>query len=713
MCDIYLEGSASPLIPADSVASHLSTIHANMTNRFKLTPIALVLGTLFMVSVQAQSIDRAIIAKQTAPLPEVVVTAPQMSLPLTVVTDPKAPRQPVPAHDGADYLKTIPGFSVVRKGGTDGDPVFRGMAGSRLNIAMDGQQILGGCGGRMDPPTAYIFPAEYDSITLIKGPQTVLYGPGSSAGTVLFERSTQRVAPGLALNSSIMAGSFGRHDEVSRARYSLSDFYAEAGATRSHSDDYHDGDGRPVHSSYTRWSGRAAFGWTPDNNTLLELSVAKSDGRAAYADRGMDGARFARSSIGLKFQKRNLSPMIRKVEAQIYLNYIDHVMDNYSVRSPARDSMLMAMNPDRTTQGGRAAITLNLSDTMQLVTGFDMQSNVHTSRMGMGMTPEAVSYQNSPRVADARFQNVGLFGELTQHLGKNENSRIITGLRTDFWQASDERKSSANSGNITHRNDALRSGFTRFEHDLTGSPTTLYAGIGIAERFPDYWELISKQSATGTSAFGIRPEKTTQLDIGALYQSGPWNLTASAFYSHVNDFILIQSGVTKRPKTDISISRNIEASTWGGEIGATYALNQQWKLDGSLNAVRGDNLTDKTPLAQMPPLESKFGLTFDNHIWSLASMVRSVAAQKRFDLHKGNIAGQDLGASSGFTIFSINAGWKPRKDVLITSGIDNITNKVYAEHLSRSGTPLPGYEQTSRINEPGRMIWVKAQFEIK
>ncbi|QRX82580.1 TonB-dependent copper receptor [Glaciimonas sp. PAMC28666] len=688
-----------------------------MTNRLKLTPVAFILGALFLTNVQANSLADSLntvrTAEQSTPLPEVVVTAPQMSAPLTVVTDPKAPRQPVPAHDGADYLKTIPGFSVVRKGGTDGDPVLRGMAGSRLNIATDGQQILGGCGGRMDPPTAYIFPAEYDKITVIKGPQTVLYGPGNSAGTVLFERDTRRAQPGIKSNTSIMTGSFGRHDEVASVRYSLSDFYAEAGATRSHSDDYRDGNGNSVHSSYTRWSSRAAFGWTPDDNTLLELSVAKSDGQAAYADRGMDGARFARSNIGLKFQKRNLSPMVKKVEAQIYRNYIDHVMDNYSVRSPLPGSMLKAMNPDRTTEGGRAAITLNLGDTTQLVTGFDMQRNAHTTRMGMGSNPNTVSYKNGPRVPDARFEDIGLFGELTQHMGKNENSRIITGLRTDFWRAVDERKSSANTGNVTHRNDMLRSGFTRYEQDLTTIPMTLYAGVGIVERFPDYWELISKQSANSTSAFGTKPEKTMQLDIGGLYQSGPWNVTASAFYSQVKDFILIQSNVNKGSATGISIARNIAATTWGGEIGAAYALNKDWKLDGSLNTVRGNNRTDNTPLAQMPPLEGKFGLTFDNQIWSLATMMRTVAAQKRFDLNKGNIAGQDLGASAGFTVFSVNVGWKPRKDLLITAGIDNIANKVYAEHLSRRGAVLPGYDQTARINEPGRTIWLKAQFELK
>jgi len=46
-----------------------------------------------------------------------VITAVAPSSPLTVVTNPKDPRQPVPASDGADYLKTIPGFSAIRAGG--------------------------------------------------------------------------------------------------------------------------------------------------------------------------------------------------------------------------------------------------------------------------------------------------------------------------------------------------------------------------------------------------------------------------------------------------------------------------------------------------------------------------------------------------------------------------------------------------------------------
>ncbi|PKG08347.1 TonB-dependent copper receptor, partial [Pseudomonas aeruginosa] len=134
---------------------------------------------------------------------------------LTIVTNPKEPRQPVPASDGADYLKTIPGFAVIRNGGSNGDPVLRGMFGSRLNILTNGGMMLGACPNRMDAPTSYISPETYDKLTVIKGPQTVLWGPGASAGTILFEREPERFGElGSRVNASLLAGSNGRFDKV-------------------------------------------------------------------------------------------------------------------------------------------------------------------------------------------------------------------------------------------------------------------------------------------------------------------------------------------------------------------------------------------------------------------------------------------------------------------------------------------------------------------
>jgi iron complex outermembrane receptor protein len=672
------------------------------------------------VVVVALALSPLAYAEQNLVIDEVVVTAPTMAQPLVVKTDPRKPRQPVPAHDGADYLKTIPGFSVIRKGGTDGDPVLRGMAGSRLNILLDGEQILGGCGGRMDPPTAYVFPASYDLITVLKGPQTVLYGPGNSAGTVLFERTINRAEQvGTKAHGSLMLGSFGRNDEMLDAKTGSENAYLRAGATRSQANDYQDGNGTAVHSAYNRWSGNAALGWTPDDNTRLELSLAKSDGTAAYADRGVDGSKFARDNVGVKFNKQHIGGVLDGIEAQVYYNYVDHVMDSYSLRNGGNPAgMMAAMNPDRKTTGGRLVGTLQLAEASQFKVGLDTQNNIHTNRSGAA--PGYMGdYTQKARAKDAEFNNLGVFGELLQGVGAG--SRVIAGLRADSWQATDYRMSiSRGMGSVANptlnqaRKETLPSGFARYEQDVSGA-STVFVGLGRITRAPDYWELFNKESLTTASSFNTNAEKTTQLDAGLSYREGALSGSVSAFYSKIADFNLIQSNVNKGTMmmpSYVTVTRNVDATTYGAEAGMAYQLAESWKLDGSLAYVRGSNDTDGTALGQIPPLEARIGAGYDDKVWSFGALLRGVAAQDSFAQNQGNIAGQDIGASSGFAVFSLNGGWRAHKSVQVTAGVDNVFNKAYAEHISRAGAMVSGFTQTTRVNEMGRNIWIKSNFEF-
>ncbi len=81
--------------------------------RFSLSPLATVMTMMITLPAFAQAEDgheghQNSVATLDDPS-VMVVTAPAIS-PLTIVTSPKTPRQPVPASDGSDYLKTIPGF---------------------------------------------------------------------------------------------------------------------------------------------------------------------------------------------------------------------------------------------------------------------------------------------------------------------------------------------------------------------------------------------------------------------------------------------------------------------------------------------------------------------------------------------------------------------------------------------------------------------------
>ncbi len=686
------------------------TSSASCFARFKRIPLAAALAVAF----PAFAADAGTAAvDEPASLARVVVTAPAMDAPLTVVTDPKAPRQPIPAHDGADFLKSIPGFSVIRKGGTDGDPVFRGMSGSRLGILLDGQEIYGGCGGRMDPPTAYVYPEAYDRVTVLKGPQSVRHSPGKSAGVVLFERDSARFdAPGMRVTGSLTAGAFGRNDQMLDVRGGTPQFQAQAAATRSRMDDYRDGNGDEVHSAYERWSTSAALGWTPDENSRLELAFGVSDGEAAYADRAMDGARFARDHVALKFERRAVSPVIDKVSAQVFHSYIDHVMDNYSLRDKPAKAMYMISNPDRITTGGRAELRLTPTSALALTVGFDTRHDIHRARSGSGMSEAAAEALNRgrPRTEDVSFSQWGVFGEASYAL--DDARRVIGGLRIDDHVARDRRATVggvANAERGERAHEALESGFARYEADFAGGAGTWYAGLGHAERMPDYWELMRTDPATGERFTSLKPEKTTQLDIGALWATDTVSLSASAFYGKVRDLVLL------RWVPSVGV-RNVDATVLGFEAEASWRFARNWQTSATLAWVRGENDTDDTALAQQPPLEARLGLDYDDGTWSAGALLRLVADQKRVDVGAGGIVANsyDLGDSGGFAVLSLNGGWRASKTVQVTAGIDNVFDRAYAEHLSKSGAAITGYDTPTglRINEPGRNIWVKAQIAL-
>jgi iron complex outermembrane recepter protein len=329
------------------------------------------------------------------------------------------------------------------------------------------------------------------------------------------------------------------------------------------------------------------------------------------------------------------------------------------------------------------------------------------------MNQASMPYEALPRVEDGKFRNGGLFGEFIVPAGTS--GRVVTGLRIDDWYALDSRET-LNLGmtrvpNPTageERNETLVGGFGRYEHDLKSAPLTLYAGLGPVQRFPDYWEALAagKESADGLSAFRTAPEKTTQLDAGLVYAAARLSFSASAFYSDVQDYILIQSNYPKGMRR-ATITRNVDATTWGGEADAVYALLPTLQLSGTLAYTRGHNSTDDAPLAQMPPLEARLGLDYARGPWAAGALLRSVARQDRYVVNQGNVVGQDLGPTAGFTVLSINGGWQPRKGLQVTAGVDNLFDRAYAEHLSRGGAMVSGYEQTTQVNEPGRTLWLQ------
>lgn len=642
----------------------------------------------------------------------VIVTGESMVSPGVWVIDTKKPRQPLPAHDGGDFLKTLAGFSATRSGGASSEPLFRGMGASRLTIVNDSQMMQGGCSNRMDPPTAYITPQSYDSVTIIKGPQSVRFA--GSAATILFEREPLRFSqPGYEGYLNATTASFGRLNTSAELIAGNESGYLRTNLSGATADNYEDGNGREINSHYQRWSGDVDLAWTPSQEHLLELSLGVGDSEAAYADRAMDGAQFERRSVALSYQYEN-SGTLRSADVSAYVNHIDHVMDNYSLRN-FTPSMMMpnrtARNPDRYSRGIRAESQWRFIQDQQSRVGAEYHQNEHRDRISRNQleTP----YQSLPRSADATASQLGLFAEHEMPLGRQ--LFLTSGLRADHWRLTDKRQTIGAmmqmqpnpTANMTHDDD-LWSGFLRIEQRF--GQGYWYAGWGQAERFPDYWETIgnNRRYHDSASALFVEPETNQQLDLGVQWRSDGWRFEGSVFYSDIDNFILLEQAPMMQPEQ----VRNIEAKSWGGEATGRYFLTPGWQLSAALSVTRGTNRTDDRYLPQQPADELRLASEYQYNDITYAAVWRLVAKQDKVDIGRGNVIGYDFAKTPGYGVLSANINWSLSAAWQVSSGIDNILNKTYAEHVSSAGANIAGFEQVARVNEPGRVVWLQTSYQF-
>ena len=636
-------------------------------------------------------------------LDEVIVTGYRTATPLTLSTDPQRPRQPIPAADGAGYLKTIPGFSVVRKGGTGGDPMMRGMGGSRMVMDMNGGMMSGGCPNRMDPTATYAFPETFSRIIVNKGPQSVRYG-ASIAGSVIFERETERFErPGARGSVSVLGASSRRFDELTDVAAGGAEGYARIIQTRNYARDYADGDGHRIHSGYGRHSLTGIVGLTPDPDTLFEVSYDRSRGWAKYAHGMMDGSQFDRDSYAVKFERAHLSPVVEKLTLNFNHDTIDHIMDNYTFRPGG----MMGTDVKRVQYGVRAVTDLRFSPQTSAAVGLDLRRDAH-------YFAEAHKRLKGSPNNDMDIKNFGIFLEYSRDLAAR--SRLHTGLRydrmeTDYHNARFRTPMGMLTRNLVpgSASDHAVSGFVRWENTAKKQPLTFYVGLGHAERPADYWEAYHTWAAHSnrvnhqTSSPSVtRPakEKNTQLDLGWVYTGDKTNANLSLYYAHVDDFIL------RKP---VGGYGNVDARLYGFEAEITRTVSPLWTFGASLAYTRGDDRTNNAALPQIAPLEANLTAKYTHKKMEANAVWRLVSKQNRYHRGYGSVTGTDYGPTGGFGILSLSLAYRPDENLTFSLGVDNLLNKTYAEFVNYSEAAIPalGISAGGHITEPGRTLWLK------
>ncbi|MDU5727860.1 MAG: TonB-dependent receptor, partial [Neisseria sp.] len=380
--------------------------------------------------------------------------------------------------------------------------------------------------------------------------------------------------------------------------------YVRTNISHNEADDYKDGDGNRIHSHFKRDSQMLQLGVTPTENTTIAGTYERSRAKVAYADRMMDGSKFDRDAWNIRFTQRNLTPWFSELELRYGKSEIDHVMDTYSLRTiynPAGKQIKNANNPKRNTDTGRLKATFDW-DKLNLQTGLDYLDDVHVARHERG----GDGYSHKPYMPNQSFKQWGIFTEASWQ--QTDNQRWVAGFRHDQVKAHYDT-ARVTDPVLKHQKFNLNSGFLRWERN-TDNGLKYYAGFGIAERAPDYWERLHSENKA------IRAEQNRQIDAGVIWKRPNLHASVSVFGSDIKDFIMMES------KDKIFNVRNINASRFGGEAEVKWTFAPNWEVGTSLAYTHGKNRTDGKPLAQTPPLEWNNTLAFDNGKFSAGALWR-------------------------------------------------------------------------------------------
>lgn len=160
-----------------------------------------ILASLVPVLMAAQ----AAYAEELAP---VLVTDTSEEQESNQINKQQIDEQSASATDLVDIIADSPSVSVNQAGGVSGFPVIRGIADNRLNVQVDGMQLVASCPNHMNTPLSYVSPAQAESVEIYPGITPVSVGGDSIGGAILVKTSDPVFAP---KGEQITQGEFGAY----------------------------------------------------------------------------------------------------------------------------------------------------------------------------------------------------------------------------------------------------------------------------------------------------------------------------------------------------------------------------------------------------------------------------------------------------------------------------------------------------------------------
>ncbi len=607
------------------------------------------------------------------------------------------------APDSADLLKRAVGANVVSNGPITGMAQYRGMSRMRVSSRINGQFISPGGPNWMDPPLSYAPAAHLESLEVHRGIASVGAGMETIGGVVdantwqgrfaddgsLFEGRV-RAGASTVNDASLLSGAFVVSNEQHRLKLS--------GLTEQ-ADDASFGDGKIIPTEYERSRVDLGYGLKLGQHEF-QLDYGRNEtgdsGTPAlpmdieYIDSDLAGFGYRFATDGWRLDSR------------VWWSQIDHGMTNYHLRTAPAD-------PGRYRR--------NITDVENL--GFSLVVDVAGWRFGIDGHDEVhnsdIDNPNNPMFFVTNFNEaerrlLGVFAE--------KQFRIANAWQLELGGRYNRIESDAGEVNATPAMMgmapavALRDRFNSADRSLTDNNVDLvgklryeateqlsyYLGVGRKTRAPSYQERylwLPLQATAGladgrtyTGNLDLDSEVAAEIELGLDFEGGSFHLAPRLFYRDVSDYI--QGGESTNTAAIMFVRmmnmmngtsapdplefQNVDAEFYGFDMDWGWQLSERWSLSGVLNYVRGETKDDN--VYRIPPLNGLVALNYAASRWGVGAEAFFAAQQDQVAAFNGEPE------TAGYGIFNLNGHWQVSRMIRLSAGVENLTDKVYSDHLA-------------------------------
>lgn len=594
-------------------------------------------------------------------------------------------------------LATIPGVSQVSTGTSIGKPVIRGLSGNRVLVYSQGVRLENQQFG--EEHGLGLNDAGIESVEVIKGPASLLYG-SDAIGGVLYFNPEKFAAPNTVngnFNQKLFSNTNGSNSSIGVKASSENLKFLARGSYNTHAD-YKIPDGnRVTNTRYNETDFKTALGYSNSkftstlryNFNKLDLGIPEN---GIAEQTSTKKTTFPKQAVFANILSLNNTIFFKNSKLDADLGYISNDRSEFEDSDVANLHMKLK--------------TYNYNVKYYLPKFGKFESIIGTQ----GMHQTNVNSGEEYLIPDATTNDFGVFGTINYEWNKNV---LQAGVRFD-----NRNVTSIENGILGDEGyfQAIDKKFQSFNSSL-GFKTNLKENIifrlNLASGFraPNLAELTSNGVHEGSNRYEIgnsnlKNEQNFQTDLNLEYRNPHFEIFVNGFYNHINNYIFIAPNGVITNGFDTYDYTQANANLYGGEAGIHFHPHPlDWlHITSSFESVTGKKQNgDNLPLIPA----NKWNNALKTEFKSTKFIKDGFAVLNvEYTLDQNN-PNQFETKSNDYTLVNLGFGGKITFGKIafdMNLNANNLFDKTYISHLSRL--------KTDGIPNIGRNIVLGINFNI-